>query len=60
MFLDGPVQYEHHESKQSLSLIAKKKSLEAPARILLAGAEHLVSLRTFLSLKIITHIFNFT
>ena len=41
MVLDGPVQHEKPEPRPYVSLLAKKRSLEAPARILLAGAEHL-------------------
>ncbi len=45
MVLDGPVQYEPPESKVHVSLLAKKKSLDVPAKILLNGAEHLKSLQ---------------
>lgn len=44
MTLDGPVQKEPVESKPLISLLAKKKSLEAPAKILFAGAEQLKTL----------------
>lgn len=46
MVLDGPVQYEPPEQKPYVSLIAKKRSLDAPAKILLAGAEHLRTLQS--------------
>ena len=45
MVLDGPVQYEPPEQKPYVSLIAKKRSLDTPAKILLMGAEHLRNLQ---------------
>ena len=44
MILDGPVQKDTVEPKPLVSLLAKKKSLDAPAKILLAGAEQLKTL----------------
>ena len=38
MVLDGPVQYEPPEPRPHVSLHAKKKSLDIPAKILQAGA----------------------
>ncbi len=46
MVLDGPVQAEEPKSKPYVSLLAKKRSLEAPASILQRGAEHLRSLQS--------------
>jgi mediator of RNA polymerase II transcription subunit 17 len=46
MVLDGPVEYQPPEQKPYVSLIAKKRSLDAPAKILLAGAEHLRNLQS--------------
>lgn len=45
MVLDGPVQLEPIEQKQYVSLLAKKRALEAPTKILLQGAEHLRNLQ---------------
>ena len=45
MVLDGPVQTEQQEQKPFVQLLAKKKALEVPARILLSGAEHLRNLQ---------------
>lgn len=45
MVLDGPVQTEPQEQKPFVQLLAKKKALEAPAKILLSGAEHLRNLQ---------------
>jgi mediator of RNA polymerase II transcription subunit 17 len=45
MVLDGPVQYEPPEPRPTVTLLAKKKSLDVPAKILQAGAEHLKSLQ---------------
>ena len=45
MVRDGPVQYEPPEQKPYVSLIAKKRSLDTPAKILLMGAEHLRNLQ---------------
>jgi len=45
MVLDGPVQAEPIEQKQFVQLMAKKKALEVPSRILLSGAEHLKNLQ---------------
>jgi len=45
MVLDGPVQLEPIEQKQYVSLLAKKKALEAPSKILMQGAEHLRNLQ---------------
>lgn len=44
MVLDGPVAAEAPESRPLVTLLAKKKSLDAPARILLGGAEQLKAL----------------
>lgn len=44
MILDGPVHKEPTEPKPLVSLLAKKKSLDAPAKILLTGAEQLKTL----------------
>ena len=44
MILDGPVHKDPADSKPLVSLLAKKKSLDAPAKILLAGAEQLKTL----------------
>lgn len=44
MILDGPVHKEPVESKPLVSLLSKKKSLDAPAKILLTGAEQLKTL----------------
>merc|ERR1719228_1768689 len=41
MVLDGPVQVEQTESKPFVLLLAMKKALEAPSKILIQGAEHL-------------------
>lgn len=46
MVLDGPVEYQPPEQKPYVALIAKKRSLDAPAKILLAGAEHLRNLQS--------------
>eukprot|EP00094_Tigriopus_californicus_P001926 TCALIF_01855-PA protein Name:"Similar to MED17 Mediator of RNA polymerase II transcription subunit 17 (Drosophila melanogaster)" AED:0.03 eAED:0.03 QI:5/1/0/1/1/0.5/2/0/757 len=49
MVLDGPVQLEQGEGtgpRPYVSLLAKKKSLDGPAKILLAGAEHLKTLQS--------------
>jgi len=45
MVLAGPVQTEPQEQKPFVQLLAKKKALEVPARILLSGAEHLRNLQ---------------
>jgi len=45
MVLDGPVQTEPVEQKPFVQLLAKKKALEVPSKILLAGAEHLKGLQ---------------
>ena len=45
MMLDGPVQADQPEQKHFVQLLAKKKSLEVPSKILLAGAEHLRELQ---------------
>jgi len=45
MVLDGPVQTEPIEQKPFVQLLAKKKALEVPSKILLAGAEHLRGLQ---------------
>jgi len=46
MVLDGPVQSnEPTEQKQFVQLLAKKKALEVPSKILLSGAEHLKNLQ---------------
>jgi len=45
MVLDGPVQTEPVEQKPFVQLLAKKKALEVPAKILLGGAEHLRNLQ---------------
>ena len=45
MVLDGPVQAEPVEQKPFVQLLAKKKALEVPSKILLAGAEHLKDLQ---------------
>merc|ERR1719348_321221 len=45
MVLDGPVQTEQTEQKPFVQLLAKKKALEVPAKILLSGAEHLRNLQ---------------
>ena len=44
MILDGPIHKEPVESKPLVSLLSKKKSLDAPAKILLTGAEQLKTL----------------
>ena len=44
MILDGPVHKDPVEPKPLVSLLAKKKSLDAPAKILLTGAEQLKTL----------------
>ena len=44
MILDGPVHKEPVEPKPFVSLLAKKKSLDAPAKILLTGAKQLETL----------------
>ena len=46
MVLDGPVQADPPEPKPLVTYLAKKKSLEAPSRILLQGAEQLEKLLT--------------
>jgi len=45
MVLDGPVQTEPIEQKPFVQLLAKKKALEVPSKILIAGAEHLRTLQ---------------
>lgn len=45
MVLDGPVQVETPEQKHYVQLLAKKKALEVPSKILLAGADHLRELQ---------------
>jgi len=45
MVLDGPVQVEQHEPKPFVLLLAMKKALEAPSKILIQGAEHLKNLQ---------------
>ncbi len=45
MVLDGPVQVEQHEPKPFVLLLALKKALEAPSKILIQGAEHLKNLQ---------------
>ena len=45
MVLDGPVQAEQPEQKHFVQLLAKKKAVEVPSKILLAGAEHLRELQ---------------
>ena len=46
MVLDGPVQAEPPEQRSFVQLLAKKKALEVPSKILLSGAEHLRSLQS--------------
>ena len=46
MVLDGPVQYDPPEPRPHVVVHAKKKSLDIPAKILLAGAEHLRTLQS--------------
>ena len=46
MVLDGPVQYDPPEPRPHVVVHAKKKSLDIPAKILLAGAEHLRALQS--------------
>ena len=41
MYLDGPSQAQNPESNPMVTFLAKKKSLEAPSKILLQGAENL-------------------
>jgi len=41
MYFDGPIQAEPQESTPLVTFLAKKKSLEAPAKILLEGAKNL-------------------
>ena len=45
MVLDGPVKCDDPDSKPVVQMLAKKKSVEAPAKILMAGAEHLKTLQ---------------
>ena len=45
MVLDGPVQTEPVEQKPFVQLLAMKKALEVPGKILLAGAEYLKGLQ---------------
>ena len=45
MVLDGPVQADPPEQKHFVQLLAKKKALEVPSKILLAGAEQLRELQ---------------
>lgn len=45
MVLDGPVQAEPVEQKLYVTLLAKKKALDAPSKILMQGAEHLRDLQ---------------
>jgi len=45
MVLDGPVQADPPDQKHFVQLLAKKKALEVPSKILLAGAEHLRELQ---------------
>jgi len=45
MVLDGPVQAEQVEQKAFVQLLAMKKSLEVPSKILIQGAEHLKNLQ---------------
>ena len=46
MVLDGPVQYDSPETRPYVTLIAKRKSLDATTKILLSGAAHLTSLQS--------------
>jgi len=46
MVLDGPVQAEPPEQRPFVQLLAKKKALEVPSKILLSGAEHLRNLQS--------------
>jgi mediator of RNA polymerase II transcription subunit 17 len=48
MVLDGPVQVETppQDQRNIVTLVAKKKSLDIPAKILVAGAEHLKALQS--------------
>ena len=41
MYLDGPSQVQKEEPNPMVTFLAKKKSLEAPSKILLQGAENL-------------------
>ena len=41
MYFDGPIQAEPQDSSPMVTFLAKKKSLEAPAKILLEGAANL-------------------
>lgn len=52
MVLDGPVEYQPPEQKPYVALIAKKRSLDAPAKILLAGAEHLRNLQVLIHIRL--------
>ena len=45
MVLDGPVQTEPVEQRTYVQLLAKKRSLEVPSKILLQGADHLKNLQ---------------
>jgi len=45
MVLDGPVQADQVEQKPFVQLLAMKRSLEVPSKILLQGAEHLKNLQ---------------
>lgn len=45
MVLDGPVQVEPPDQKPFVQLLAMKKSLEVPSKILIQGAEHLKNLQ---------------
>lgn len=45
MVLDGPVKADQPDSKPLVQMLAKKKSLDIPAKILSAGAEHLRTLQ---------------
>ena len=51
MVLDGPVEHKPPDSKLYTSLVAKRKSLDVPAKILLDGAEHLKQLQQSENLK---------
>ena len=46
MVLDGPVQYDPPDTRPYVTLLAKKKSLDATTKILLSGAQHLTSLQS--------------
>ena len=46
MVLDGPVQYDAPDSRPYVTLLAKRKSLDATTKILLSGAQHLTTLQS--------------